>query len=480
MAVALLSLVSAVAQESTESVILMKTGEVIVEPGKTYTFYDAGGPDENYPLDQEDTLVIRPSVPNSVVKVEFTKFETEYWDEFTVFNGGDVKSPKVGTFSDSGVPSDLALLESTSSDGALTFVFISDPWDNYAGWEAKVTVSVKADCDLAMNAFVGDRYVVEGETAKYKAIVQNKGVSAVAGADYKIVLKDATEVVLAEVNGVDIEPSATAEIAFETTFANVGEIAATASIECEKDGDATNNSSEIVVNVLAKGCKFVQIGEGTEKLSVCPIDFESHQSIAQTLYYADEIGMGKGVLKMISFQYHTVTTNYANVPVKVWVAETDKEDLSTNLKADEMTLVFEGNVPVKTVDTEFIIPLTDGYNYNGGTLAVMVMKETSETSFGGVSFKGTYSDSKNRTRFESPWDEDETISPNDEFGWDADRILPVTKFLFLETSGVESVAVENNNAPVEYYNLQGVKVAKPTNGIFIKVQGDKATKEYVK
>lgn len=32
------------------------------------------------------------------------------------------------------------------------------------------------------------------------------------------------------------------------------------------------------------------------------------------------------------------------------------------------------------------------------------------------------------------------------------------------------------NAPVEYYNLQGVKVANPENGIFIKKQGAKTSK----
>ena len=36
--------------------------------------------------------------------------------------------------------------------------------------------------------------------------------------------------------------------------------------------------------------------------------------------------------------------------------------------------------------------------------------------------------------------------------------------------------IEAENAPVEYYNLQGVKVANPENGIFIKKQGAKATK----
>ena len=56
------------------------------------------------------------------------------------------------------------------------------------------------------------------------------------------------------------------------------------------------------------------------------------------------------------------------------------------------------------------------------------------------------------------------------------------KFTFAveEVSGVDGVEIENADAPVKYYNLQGVEVANPSNGIFIKVQGNKATKEYVK
>ena len=42
-------------------------------------------------------------------------------------------------------------------------------------------------------------------------------------------------------------------------------------------------------------------------------------------------------------------------------------------------------------------------------------------------------------------------------------------------TGVEDTMVDEN-APVEYYNLQDVKVANPENGIFIKKQGAKATK----
>ena len=46
-------------------------------------------------------------------------------------------------------------------------------------------------------------------------------------------------------------------------------------------------------------------------------------------------------------------------------------------------------------------------------------------------------------------------------------------------TGVENIEI-NGNVPTEYYNLQGTKIANPSNGIFIKVQGDKAEKIYLK
>lgn len=48
-----------------------------------------------------------------------------------------------------------------------------------------------------------------------------------------------------------------------------------------------------------------------------------------------------------------------------------------------------------------------------------------------------------------------------------------------DVNGIENVEV-SNNAPVEYFNLQGVRVAVPENGIYIRRQGNKATKVIVK
>lgn len=71
--------------------------------------------------------------------------------------------------------------------------------------------------------------------------------------------------------------------------------------------------------------------------------------------------------------------------------------------------------------------------------------------------------------------------------WDASALalgldqIPI-KVVFdgqLEAAGVENVVVDEN-APIEYYNLNGIRVANPENGIYIRRQGNKVSKVLVK
>ncbi len=47
-------------------------------------------------------------------------------------------------------------------------------------------------------------------------------------------------------------------------------------------------------------------------------------------------------------------------------------------------------------------------------------------------------------------------------------------------TGVEMISVSDNNAPVEYYNLQGIRVEYPSTGLYIRCQGTQTTKELIK
>lgn len=50
-----------------------------------------------------------------------------------------------------------------------------------------------------------------------------------------------------------------------------------------------------------------------------------------------------------------------------------------------------------------------------------------------------------------------------------------SKIVSLNTSGIAGVEIDEN-APVEYFNLQGVRVNNPANGLYIMRQGDKVVK----
>lgn len=49
-----------------------------------------------------------------------------------------------------------------------------------------------------------------------------------------------------------------------------------------------------------------------------------------------------------------------------------------------------------------------------------------------------------------------------------------------DSSGVETPVADATEAPAEYFTLQGVRVANPSNGIYIRRQGNTTTKVLVK
>ena len=61
---------------------------------------------------------------------------------------------------------------------------------------------------------------------------------------------------------------------------------------------------------------------------------------------------------------------------------------------------------------------------------------------------------------------------------EGETVVTATKETGITTS-VEGIQVEGENQ-VRYYNMQGVEVAEPSNGVFIKVEGTKKTKVLVK
>lgn len=53
---------------------------------------------------------------------------------------------------------------------------------------------------------------------------------------------------------------------------------------------------------------------------------------------------------------------------------------------------------------------------------------------------------------------------------------PMFRITLPKNAGINDIVVDDSNAPVEYFNLQGVRVDNPSNGVFIRRQGSKSEK----
>lgn len=123
-----------------------------------------------------------------------------------------------------------------------------------------------------------------------------------------------------------------------------------------------------------------------------------------------------------------------------------------------------------TTEPEFIGRLRVVYNEHGDvTLETYseVFEEGDEDILEGYKYDYTYDENGNVSEYVSHM-----------YDYDTYQYIPENKIVFhsyTKISGIENVAVDTD-AAAEYFDMQGRRVANPTNGIYIKRQGGKATK----
>ncbi len=132
------------------------------------TFYDDGGPNNNYSNNLNQTITLYPATAGDVVTVTFNSFDMEEgWDGMMVYNGPDSTYPIFDSGSTFGRPAcpngawtgapgdqytaDGHSFTSTDASGALTFVFTTDGSVSHPGWEAVVSCGPPPTCPAPMD-----------------------------------------------------------------------------------------------------------------------------------------------------------------------------------------------------------------------------------------------------------------------------------------------------------------------------------------
>lgn len=481
-----------------DSWIVMTNGEFVVKKDTKYKFYDNGATGY-YTNDADETLTLRPADAGSIIDAKFSQFSMDsYGDTLYVYDGINTSAPLIGSFTGESVPKQLVHLRASNEQGALTFHFVSDIMESGPGWLAEVTsVELKTN-DLEAGELSGNPRPSFNAKEPYTFEVRNLSLRDVKASEYTVDIVDADGQVLTTAQGVDVKALKTAIMSIDVTPKTDGNLTIKAIIRFAADEDATNNTSNsLTLAVNPEGSKYVQISTPGSLVYIYPASFFTNESVWETIYSSERIGVSSGTLTLLTFPVKECTKNYPNIPVTIYVGETGLNSLKEHaIYASALTKVYEGNAPLLTTSKEWAFPLSTPYEYAGGNLVVMLHKVAPGTSDQGVAFGGTYGKVGDPiiTREASTYSDDQHLDLESDFGWPG-TALPDINMLFMSKpsglAGIEAndvkIMVSNGkiivagaeNQAITAYTLDGrivatvkaatalQEIALPTPGIYI-------------
>ena len=130
----------------------------------------------------------------------------------------------------------------------------------------------------------------------------------------------------------------------------------------------------------------VKIGDGTATSNTNPIGTYYNYSITEQLYTAEEIGTA-GTISSISFYYMGIAAK--DIPLVVYMANVDAENLSTGISLADADEVFNGTLPVTTTAGWVTITLDTPFAYDGTSNLLIGCIKDYLYYFSGQSWQGT-------------------------------------------------------------------------------------------
>lgn len=253
----------------------------------------------------------------------------------------------------------------TSAQGA-SFFYMTD-----------VTLEEVTDNDLQVNSLSGPKTVVAGKSYNYTVEIENKGVNPAASFQAELVDADLNTVLATADSQASLSAGETTTLTMSWQPAKEGQYNVKARIVYAQDEIAGNNESQaLAVTVRPVGSNdLVEIGQidDSKYNRRYLFDVQSVNSAALNIYSPADYGEQSGLIEQISFTVkNNGTTAAENVPVKVYMANSDVLKVTTWIPEDQMTLVYDGTINIPLGQSEVTIPLTNKFMVEEGkNLAVL-------------------------------------------------------------------------------------------------------------
>ena len=260
------------------------------------------------------------------------------------------------------------------------------------------------------------------------------------------------------------------------------------------DGGQITTDTEITITCATDGASIYYTTDGTTPsadngtLYDAPFTIEEDctvKAIAIMTGITDsEIAEAVFTIKVIDNDAQTVTYDFTD-PSSLSPAQ-ETPAASTGVSLNDVELV-AGNITLVAAKNDATTDCrlwggssaVDFRTYKTSTLTFTASNaKITEISFTGNKVGASYFSVDNGTLSDKVWTPTEETS-SVIFTTTATTNINTITVTYSVNTGVEAIESENTDTPAEYYNLQGVKVANPANGLYIVKRGNTVTKELI-
>ena len=205
--------------------------------------------------------------------------------------------------------------------------------------------------------------------------LRNAGSNELSGRDYSISLRDEEGNLLESYGGDNLDPWEQGTITVSHTFTEIGIQKVYFEIDYFKEQHPSDNTSfTYTIGVVPEESIVAEIG--SKDLPNPGIPFTANgntntlgeDDITQLMYYQNEINTA-GYAYGMTYSYENLkaTTEVAKYPLKIWISQTDRTDMTGGWDdQDNLKLVFDGVVDIfPGADNELYIPFNEPVLLNG-------------------------------------------------------------------------------------------------------------------
>lgn len=246
--------------------------------------------------------------------------------------------------------------------------------------------------NLAALELSGNSKPVTGSTYPYAVTVVNRGKLDRSG--FGVELVDASGKVCGSTTVEETLASGATTIVYVNCTAFDGLTSLQARIADPLDEIASDNTTNTIeITVMPVGTP-EEVVVGTQKGwgSYSPFYFSYKYSVNQQVYAANEIGISRGRITAVRYNYKTSTWSAAptGADIRVYLANTGRTTAADGwIPMEDLTLVYEGSINMIQGEDVLDLELTKAFDYEGGNLAVVTMhslENATQTYYSSVQF----------------------------------------------------------------------------------------------